>query len=837
MPFSPSLRRKKVYRSQELCVTGQRLSDTNTYSPRSEGKVTDFRIIGKPVPRHDARDKVLGLARYAEDFSLPGMLFAKVMRSQYASAKIESIDTSIAEKLPGVKAVLTARDVPKNETVAQFGRSSTERGFESIYRVLADRKVHYIGEPVALVAADTEETAERAVNLIKVKYESLPAVFDPLLAMEAGAPQVEDGRSNIITHFEVVKGNIDEGFSEADVIVENTYQVPFVDHAYMETECGVAWVDDDGVITLRVSTQVIDHFRSVADILGLPHNQVRIIAPYVGGGFGGKEDITVESFIALLAYKTRKPVKLVYSREESILCHSKRHPYILEYKVGAKRDGRLTALKVRLVSDAGAYAYLSPWVLLYSTGAATGPYRIPHVRVDGYTVLTNNIYTSANRGFGAPQVCFAYESQMDELAASLNMDPCEIRMINYLSQGESLAFGQILKTHVALPETTKRAYEALGKKVPSQGGMRRGRGIASGMTSYGRMLFLHDTSRSHVSIEMDGSVTVRAGIQDIGGGQASSLCQIAAEILGVPLKDVKIYIGDTALTPLSGMTTATRQLCMSGNATLMAAKEVRKTLLNKAGELMREDPETLDLVDREVITNEVPEKRLNIVDVVRACAAEGLPLYHLALYKAPSRDLTQIERIEGDIFADFTYGSHAVEVAVDLETGKVTVLKVIACYDVGKAINPQSVEGQMEGGAIYGLGYALTEEVIIQEGVIKTPSLSEYLVPTSLDIPKVQTILLESGDGTGPFGAKGVGEPSVNSIAPAISNAVYDAVGIRIRGLPLTLEKVMRAIGEKESPHPGSKTNIATSDSVGRNQARQNLLKGQAKDSSDLERR
>ena len=298
---------------------------------------------------------------------MPGMLHAKVLRSPHASARIVSINTGRAERLDGVRAVLTAKDVPKNESVTRFGQTHTVGGgFEGLYRVLADKKVHYVGEAVALVAAETEEIAEQALELIKVEYEPLPGVFDPLEAMKPGAPQVEEGRSNIITHFEVIQGNVEEGFAQADVIVENTYRVPFVDHAYLEPESGVAWIDEDGVITLRVSTQVIEHFRGIAEVLNLPHNRVRVIAPYVGGGFGGKEDITVESFIALLTYRTRKPVKLTYTREESILCHSKRHPYVLEYKTGAKKDGRLIALKARLVSDAGAYVYLSPWVLTYS---------------------------------------------------------------------------------------------------------------------------------------------------------------------------------------------------------------------------------------------------------------------------------------------------------------------------------------------------------------------------------------------------------------------------------------------------------------------------------------
>jgi CO/xanthine dehydrogenase Mo-binding subunit len=316
------------------------------------------------------------------------------------------------------------------------------------------------------------------------------------------------------------------------------------------------------------------------------------------------------------------------------------------------------------------------------------------------------------------------------------------------------------------------------------------------------MIFLHDTSRSHVSIELDGSITIRAGVQDIGGGQAASLCQIVAEVLGVPLEDIKVYIADTALTPLSGTTTATRQLYMSGNATLMAAKEIRKTLLRKAGEMMRIDPEKLDLVDREVIDIEGSGKSLSLIEAVKACASDGLPLYNVALYKAPFRNLTQYERIEGQVFPDFTFGTHAAEVAVDDETGEVQVLKLIACFDVGRAINPASVEGQLEGGAIYGLGYGLTEEVILEKGQTITPSFSEYLIPTSMDVPDVQTIVLESGDGVGPFGARGVGEPSVCSVAPAIANAVSEALGVRIYDLPLTPEKIVKAMKARKILDP-----------------------------------
>jgi CO/xanthine dehydrogenase Mo-binding subunit len=755
----------------------------------------EYRIIGKPLPRHDAWDKAFGKTRYADDFDMPGMLYGKVLRSAYPAANILSIDTTEAKKLPGVEAVLTAEDVPNNETVTRFGQTHQVGGFEGLYRVLADKKVRSMGDAVALVAAGTEEIAEEALRLIKVNFEPLPGVFDPVEAMRPEAYKVGESESNVICSYKVRKGNVEEGFARSDVVVENTYHVPHVEHAFMEPESGTAWIDEDGVITIRVSTQVMEHFRGVADVLGIPHNKVRVIVPMVGGGFGSKEDITVETFVALLASKTKKPVKMTFTREESIRATSKRHPYVMKYRTGATKDGKLMAMEAEIISDAGAHVYLSPWVLLYSTVDATGPYDIEHVKVDAHTVLTNNTFASANRGFGGPQVCFAYESQMDELAKRLGMTPLELRRKNYLHKGGALATGQVLEYAVETEQTATKAMEAMGEpSKPTSPSERIGRGLASGMLSYGRMVFLHDTSRSFVSIEMDGSVTVKCGVQDIGGGQASSIASIAAEVLGVSMKDVSTFIGDTALTPLAGTTTATRMLYMSGNATLKAAVEVRKNLLGKAAQLLEADAEDLILKDRKIYVKGVPGNALALDKVVKACAADGIPLYHVAQFNAPFRELIDFKTGQGQVFPDFTFGSHAVEVAVDLETGKVRVLKLISCFDVGQAINPLSAEGQLEGGAIYGLGYALTEKVILDRGLTLTPSFSEYLIHTAMDAPDVQTIMIESGDGAGPFGAKGVGEPSCVPIAPAVVNAVCDAIGVRIFDLPLTPEKILKAL-------------------------------------------
>ena len=755
----------------------------------------EYQIIGKPRPRHDAWDKVFGKTKYADDHTLPGILNGKVLRSEYPAAKILSIDTTNAEKLPGVRAVMTAKDVPNNETVTRFGQTHEVGGFEGLYRVLADKKVRFMGEAVALVAGETEEIAEEAVKLIRVDYEPLPGVFDPVEAMKPGAYQVGESESNIICNYKVRNGDTERGFSLSDVIVENTYRVPFVEHAYLEPDSGVAWLDEDGVITIRSATQVIEHFRGVADVLGIPHNKVRIIAPMVGGGFGSKEDIVTETYLALLVWKTRKPVKLTYTREEAILATSKRHPYIMKYRTGATRDGKLMALEAELISDAGGHIYLSPWVLLYSTVDATGPYNIPHVKVDAYTVLTNNTFTSANRGFGAPQVCFAYECQMDELARRLNLSPLEFRKKNYLKKGEALATGRVLDYAVETEQTAEKSLEALGEpSVPASPTEKIGQGIASGMTSYGRMVFLHDTSRSYVSVEMDGSVVVRCGVQDIGGGQASSLASISAEVLGVPMEDVRVFFGDTALTPIAGTTTATRMLYMSGNATIRAATEVKKNVLGKAGEMLEAKPEELELREKKIYVRDDPDRFITLASAVKTCAADGIPLYNVAQFNAPFRELIDFETGQGQVFPDFTFGTHAVEVSVDIETGKTKVLKLISCYDVGQAINRLSAEGHLEGGSIYGLGYGLTEQLILDKGITRTPSLSEYLIPTSLDAPNVETILIESGDGAGPFGAKGIGEPSCCSVAPAVANAVCDAIGVRIFDLPLTPEKIVKAL-------------------------------------------
>ncbi len=785
-----------------------------TAKPLPSVELPELRTVGKPLRRVDALGKAVGATVYAADYSMPNMLHGKVFRSCKPSARIKRLDVSKARALPGVVCVLTAEDLPDAKLTTDMpGQTGRKRRKGSDAPVLASDRVRFVGEPIALVAAETLAIAEQALELIEIEYEPLPGVFDPLEALKPGAPVVNEP-DNVVAHWKIRRGDVEAGMAEADLIVENTFRVPFVEHAYLEPEAGVAWVDEQGVINIRVCTQVIEHFRSIARAVGVPQNKIRVRGTLVGGGFGGKEDITVEIFLALLAKHTQRPVKLIYTREESFVAQSKRHPFIITHRTGVKKNGRITAAEIEMIADSGAYPYLSPYVLLYATIMASGPYRIDNLRVDSVVVATNQPFTSAFRGFGGPQACIAYEQQMDEIARALNMDPLEVRRVNYLKTGDRNSTGQVIKSATWLEETATRALESLGEKPADHGPIRYGHGFSSYFQSYGRITWFHDTSRAWVGVEMDGTVVIRCGAPDLGAGQINSLCQIASEVLGVGLENVTIYSTDSAVTPLAGTSTATRQLYMSGNAVYQAASRVREVLLDRASKYFEEDPDNLDIADGVVFVKESASERasdspprsiadspprsiadsLPLKELVARCAAEGLPLSNLALFTAPFTDGIDQETGQGDVFPDFTFGAQAVEVAVDTETGEVTVLKSVACHDVGRAINPAAVVGQIAGGSSQGLGYALMEEFVVKDGVTQTPSLSEYLVPTSVDFPPTEVIILESGTGVGPFGAKGIGEPSLTPAPAAVANAVADAIGVRIHELPITPERVLEAL-------------------------------------------
>jgi CO/xanthine dehydrogenase Mo-binding subunit len=587
-----------------------------------------YRVIGGSQARADAWEKVRGRPIYAGDLALSGMLHGRIVRSPYASARIVRLDTEAARALPGVIAALTARDVPRNELRMELpGRmaEATAGAVLATQPVLADGRVRFQGEPVVAIAAETPEIAARAAELVEVDYEELPGVYDPLTALELGAPRVHDS-GNLLRSWHLRSGDIAQGFARADVVVEHTYRTPFVDHVYLETETGIGWIDAEGVLTMRVSTQVLEHYRDVAEILQLPHGRVRLEGAYVGGGFGGKEDVTVECLLGLLVWKTRRPVQLVFSREESFIGHGKRHPYVMRYRTGAARDGTLTALEAELISDSGAYAALSPWVLLYSLVTATGPYRIPHVKVDATTVYTNNPVASAYRCFGSIQTCLAYEGQMDALAAALGVDPLSLREKNFLRKGDALATGQVLESEPMLAETMRRAWTGLGEPRLSRAPRRTGRAVAASFTPYGRMCWTRDSASAWVGMELDGTAVVRCAAPDVGGGQTSSLCAITAEVLGLDLDHVTAVGRDSHFTPRAGTTTATRQLLMSGNAVLHAAREVRRHLTGAAAALLEAAPADVVLADGRAFVRGAPDRALPLASVVKAAIADGRPV-------------------------------------------------------------------------------------------------------------------------------------------------------------------------------------------------------------------
>jgi CO/xanthine dehydrogenase Mo-binding subunit len=758
-----------------------------------------LRQIGKPLVRTDSPTKVFGTAIYAGDLVMPDMLHAAVLHSERASALLKHVDVSRAKQMAGVQSVLTGEDLsPEQGVMTDMPGQTGGMTKNTKQPILAKGQVRFFGQPIALVAAETAAIAEQAVRLIEVEYEDVEGVYDPFESLKPGAPIVY-GEDNVVAQYKIRKGDLEKGFAEADVIVENTFTTQYQEQAFLEPEAALAWVDEHDILNIRSSTQVVEHYRAVADAIGLPHNRVRLRAEFVGGGFGGKEVMTIEVWLALLALDTRRPVRLVQPRERSFVSHGPRHPFTMTHRTGVTKDGKITALEISLTSDAGAYAKLSPYILLYATVGATGPYKVDNLHVDSVSAATNNLPTCAFRGFGTMQANLACEGQIEEIAKVLGMDALDVRRRNFIQTGDPNVTGQIIRSAVWSDQCATKALEELGERPPDEGPVRIGRGVACYQQSYGRILWMKDSSEAWVGVEMDGTIIVRSAVTDIGAGQSSALAQITGEVLGVPMDEVVVYFGDGAMTPLAGTSTASRALYMSGNATKMAATQVRENLLGCAAKHFGVEPDELDLGDSLVFVLDNPERCMGLKDLVKLCAAEGIHRHNLAIFRAPVSEGLDPETGQGEVFPDFTYGAHAAEVAVDTETGEVSVLQSIGAHDVGQAVNLRAVEGQIEGSALMGQGFALSEELILDKGRLSNGSLSEYLIPTSEDVPEIKAIVLESRSGLGPFGAKGIGEPVFAPVAASIANAVADAIGIRIFELPITPEKVIKALREKEA--------------------------------------
>ena len=732
--------------------------------------------IGQSFARIDAHDKVTGKALYSGDLVRPDMVFMKTLFAGHPHARVLRIDTSKALALPGVIAVLTAADVPVNEYGLQWkdqpvlcgpsahpltGGPDGNDAWTEVVRCESDL--------VAAILAESEASAAQGRELVQVEYEDLPGVFDAEAALAPSAPRVhtERGDSNICVWDKIRKGDVEAAFARADVTVEGEYHTPYQEHAYLQPEAGLAYLDEENRITIECAGQWTHADQEqIAHALGLPKEQVRVIYPAIGGAFGGREDISVQIVLALAVMKFKRPAKIIWSRKESIVGHGKRHPMTIRTKWAADRSGKLLAAETTVIADAGAYMYTSNKVLGNCTITATGPYCIPNVKEDVMGVYTNNVPTAAFRGFGAPQALWMAELQMDKLAEKLGIDPVEFRHRNALRDGDTLNVGTPAPGPVSIVQCIEAARDQFGWGAQKQSRVKdphssivRGRGFACGFKNVGFSFGYQENSWARVEIhgktEMERVVVWHAGAE-VGQGTHTVMAQFAAETLGVPFEKVSVVTSDSASMGNPGSSSASRMTFMSGNAIKGAAQAA--------------------------LTKWEAEERPAIAEYT---------------YLAPKT--TPFDKETGYAMPNLSYAyvAQAVELEVDLETGFIKLLRVVSADDVGQAVNPALVQGQIEGAVVQAEGYALTENLISRGGHILTDQLSTYLIPTVLDIPdSVESVVLEIAEPNGPYGARGLGELPFLPLAPAIAAALHDATGVWFSEFPLTPERVLRGLGK-----------------------------------------
>jgi CO/xanthine dehydrogenase Mo-binding subunit len=738
--------------------------------------------FGQSIQRIDALDKVTGQALYPGDINRPNQAYMKILFANRPHAIVRNIDTRAAERLEGVIAVFTAKDVPVNEYGLGMHDQPVLCGPGSS-KPFADR-VRFVGDQVALVVAESEEIASQGRDLIEVDYENLPVITDPLEAMDPAASLSHPEReSNIFCHYRIRKGDVEAAFSQADVIIEGEYRTPAQEHAYLQPEAGISYVDEDGRVTVEVAGQWIhEDQEQIAHALDLPLEQVRVIYPAIGGAFGGREDMSVQIVLALATWRLwqrgiQRPVKIIWSREESIIGHHKRHPYIIKAKWGATREVKLIAADMEVIADGGAYVYTSPKVLGNATIMCTGPYFIPNVKVDSYAVYTNNLPNGAFRGFGGPQGAFAAETQMNRLADALDIDPVEIRLRNILREGLELSVGSPLPPGVSLPDVVeacareagwqsgeagwkKNTGEGLrGKEIIQRDHLKRGVGFGCAFKNVGFSFGYQEncwaTVELHGGSEIERVIVRHAGA-DVGQGAHTVMAQMVAEAVGIAVNQVEMVVSDTAVTENSGSTSASRMTFMSGNA------------IKGAAEL-----------------------------ALKKWQGEDRPAVATYQYLAPKTTPFDPETGRSNPNVSYGYVAQAVEAEVDIETGLVRLVDVISVDDVGKALNPQQIEGQIEGAVVQAAGYALLENFVQKDGYVQTQYLSTYLIPTVLDIPeRTQSVILEYPDPHGPWGVRGMAEMPFLPLTPAVIAALHNATGVWFYEFPLTPERVLRGLGK-----------------------------------------
>ena len=762
----------------------------------------EFINVGKRIPKLDAEEKVTGRAVYIHDLKFPGMLYGKILYSPHPHARIKGIDTSRAERLPGVKAVLTGNTIPP-----------VKFGFYKDNVPLKAGKVRCCRDEVAAVAATDPDIAEEAIELIKVDYEILPAIFDPEEAMKEGALLVHEDHvggkekkpTNVLNlPWRFTAGDVEQARKDSAYVAQDRFRVTWVNHCCMGTSGCVALFDPKDNLTMYSITQIPSlaqkDYLGALSAMGLKEKKVRVIKTMIGGGFGSKLDTYAFEYIAiLLAHKTRKPVKITFSREEEFFATSPRQPAIIDIAQGCTRDGRLTFRDIRMILDNGAYTSwgaTTPSVMMMPISSL---YQVPNVRYVAKCVYTNNTYSQAMRGYGNPQATFAIDSQIDTLAEMAGIDPLDFRLRNSNTPGEITPQNFKITTC-----GLKECIDAVAQKLDwrQNRGRRNGRGL--GMASMihvggGARVYNSDGCGTIIKIDDFGTVNVITGATDMGQGADTVIAQIAAEELGVRVEDVVVTHTDTDVCPWDVGAHASRTTFVAGNSARGAARRVKEQLLEVASKSMGESPEHLDIRDRVIYSKIDPEKKTPIGKILRAAhyAAGGRMMIAEYFYDPPNENLDPKEW-KGNLSVTYAYGTHGVEVEVDKETGHVKILKYVAAHDVGRAINPMLLEGQVYGGVAMGIGYALTERLILKNGKVVNPNFLDYKMLTAKDVPNIEPIVIETNDPFGPFGAKGIGEPGLVPTAPAIANAIYDAVGVRIKELPITPERVLAALKEKE---------------------------------------
>jgi putative selenate reductase molybdopterin-binding subunit len=757
--------------------------------------VDNFSVVGKRIPLRDAVEKVKGGVVFTSDISSKGMLYGKILRSPVPHARIRHIDISKALKLRGVKAVITAKDTP----LIKFSISPTWAD----KLILADKIVRYIGDEIAAVAAVDEEIAEEALELIEVGLEELPAVFDPIEAMKAGAPLVHEGvESNVSRVLSMECGSVHDGFAEADIILEDTFSTHAQSHCSIETHCCIATCSPTDDVHLWVNSQAPHPLRQkLSGTLNIDAAKIHISTPHIGGGFGSKIDLEPAQAISiLLAKKTGKPVKIENTRKEQFIATRMRHPTIAKLKFGVKRDGTIVAKQAEVVMDNGAYNSHGPAVLAYHNVMFSTLYRVKNIKYDGRLVYTNKNWGGACRGYGDPQASFAQEVMMDMIAEKLNMDPIDLRLKNANGPNEVTA-NAVKITSCGLRECLTQAREASGwdeKKTAKK--KFRGLGVAAMIyTGGGSIGSGFNYSGATLQMNADGTLHLLMGAVDIGQGSDTILTQMAAEIMGVAPETIRLTTADTDTTlPCMG-TFGSRVTFCAGSAVTQAARGLKQRLLENAADMLEANIDDLEMKDKQIYVKGSPKKALSFTQIgAAAYYKKKEPLVAHGYYNGPevSPEFTPVT-YRGYPSPALVFGTHLAEVEVDPATGKVEVLNFVAAHDLGKAINPLLAEGQIEGGAVQGIGWSLMEDLQFDNGKILNPNFHDYKILTIKDVPKITSLLIETNDPNGPFGAKGIGECAMVPTAPAIVNAIYDAVGVRIKDLPASPEKVFMGLKEK----------------------------------------